>query len=108
MFSAAPLFAGSPVAPAGIALHGGDQVREQVVAALHLAVDLGPCFLGAIARRDQAVVREDEPQDDDEDDDPEDDPTHQESILRVPMRARDAPSGSSSASSYACACASSC
>jgi hypothetical protein len=68
---------------AHIPLHGVDQVRDQVVAALQLDVDLRPGFLGPIPRRDQAVVREDQPHDDQDNDGNDDPGAHQEVILRV-------------------------
>src|SRR4029077_6815861 len=95
-----------------VALHGVDQVRDQVMAALQLDVDLGPRLLGSVSGRDQAVVGEDKPQQDQNDDYADDDPTHFWGLsyrLSAPAtRERASPNGSSSASSCACACASSC
>ena len=55
-----------------------------VVAALELDVDLRPCLLRPVARLDQAVVRENEPEDSDHDDrDQDPDPTQLELILAL-------------------------
>ena len=75
-------FEGAALVP-DVALDRLDQVRDQVVAALELDVDLRPGFLGAISERDEAVVGEDEPKDDEDDDSKDDPPAHQEAILRV-------------------------
>ena len=58
-----------------VALHRLDQVRNQVVAALELHVDLRERVLEAVAQRDQPVVDRDRP-DDERDDDSENDPAH--------------------------------
>ena len=42
---------------AGVALHGLDQVRDQIVALLELHVDVGKGLTDALAERDQAVIR---------------------------------------------------
>ena len=44
----------------GVALHGLDEVRDQVVAAAELHVDLRPRVLGAVAQPDEPVVEDDE------------------------------------------------
>src|SRR5438552_9927258 len=104
MFSACPILAGSPVAPAATALaralvtassvpplmahvplHRVDQVRDQIMPALELDIDLGPRLLGSVPGRDQAVVGEDQPKDDQDDDRDEDPPTHAGLIL-IPGR----------------------
>jgi len=63
----------------GVALHGLDEVRDEVVAPLELNVDIGPRLLHALAQRDQPVVRRDEEQDDRDDDDGDDDRFHRPS-----------------------------
>ena len=57
----------------GVALHGLDQVRDQIVALLELHVDVGKGLVDALAERDQAVVgrkREKHENDDDAENDP--------------------------------------
>ena len=44
----------------GVALHGFDQIRNQVVAAFELNVDVGPGRVGAHAQLHQAVVHRDQ------------------------------------------------
>jgi len=51
----------------GIALHGFDQVGNEVMALLHLHVDVGKGLVDPLPHRDQAVVDRDRPQDDDDD-----------------------------------------
>jgi hypothetical protein len=43
----------------GVALHGLDQVRDEVVAPLQLHVDLRPRALDLVPQLDQAVVHDD-------------------------------------------------
>src|ERR1044072_9469069 len=57
----------------GVALHGLDQVRDQVVALLELHVDIGKGLADTLAERDEAVRRTERNQHDD-DDDAENDP----------------------------------
>ena len=45
----------------GVALHGRDQVRDQVVASLQLRVDVRPGFVHVLVQGDQAVALGDEP-----------------------------------------------
>ena len=45
----------------GIALDRGDQVWDQVVAALQLNVDVRPSLVGLVFERNKAVIRGDEP-----------------------------------------------
>ena len=57
----------------GVALHGLDQVRDQVVALLELHVDVGEGLADALAERDQPVIgaeREEHENDDDAENDP--------------------------------------
>ena len=56
-----------------IALHGLDQVRDQVVALLELHVDVGKGLADALAERDQPVIGT-EGEEDEDDDDAENDP----------------------------------
>ena len=58
-----------------VALHGFDEVRDEVVAALELDVDLGPSVVDTVPQPDEPVVQDDERQpeqdgDHDRDDDP--------------------------------------
>ena len=58
---------------AGVALHGLDQVRDQIVALLELHVDVGKGLADALAERDQPVIggeREENENDDDAENDP--------------------------------------
>ncbi len=57
----------------GIALHGLDQVRDQIVALLELHVDVGKSLTDTLAERDQAVVGA-EGEKHENDDDAENDP----------------------------------
>ncbi len=41
----------------GIALHGFDQIRDQVVALLQLHVDVGKGLADALTERNQTVIR---------------------------------------------------
>ena len=45
-----------PLLVRGVALHGLDQVRDQVVALLQLHVDVGEGLVDALPQRDEAVV----------------------------------------------------
>ena len=49
----------------GVALHRFDEIRDQVVAATQLDVDLGPAIVDARPERDQPVEREHAPQQED-------------------------------------------
>src|SRR4029077_9752335 len=77
-----------------VALDRLDQVRDQVVAAPELDVDLRERVLEAVAQHDQAIVDRDRP-DDDHDDDPENDPAHELSppapTITYPRRAPSSP-----------------
>ena len=44
----------------GVALHGGDQVRDQVVAALEVRVDVRPCLVHVFIQGDQRVALPDD------------------------------------------------
>ena len=57
----------------GVALHGLDQVRDQIVALLELHVDVGKGLADALAERDQAVIGA-EGEQHENDDDAENDP----------------------------------
>jgi hypothetical protein len=59
----------------GVALHRLDQVRDQVIAALQLDVDLRPRVLDAVAQGDEPVVEQHQ-RDDEQGNDAEDDPEH--------------------------------
>jgi hypothetical protein len=47
----------------GVALHGLDQVGDQVVAALQLDVDAAPGLVDLVARADEGVPGRDDPDD---------------------------------------------
>src|SRR5580692_9832405 len=57
----------------GVALHGLDQIRNQIVALLELHVDVGKGLVDALAERDQAIIGA-EGKEDENDDDAENDP----------------------------------
>ena len=60
----------------GIALHGLDEVRNEVPAPLQLDVDVGPRLTHALTQRDEAVVPTDDERDDQPDDDERDQDLH--------------------------------
>ena len=73
----------------GVALHGLDQVRDQVDAPLQLHVDLGPRVVDAVARPDEAVVGDDEVDaQDHEDREHDDEDDHRASLCTRRMRHR--------------------
>ena len=63
----------------GVALDRLDEVRDQVMAALQLDVDLAPRLLHQVAELDQAVVDADRPQDEQHDDTDDDELEHADS-----------------------------
>ena len=54
---------------AGVPLHDRDHVRDQIVAALELHVDIRPGVIAQLAQSNETVEREDRPTDDDDADD---------------------------------------
>ena len=72
----------------GVALHGLDQVRNQIVALLELHVDVGKGLADALAERDQPIVgRKGEKHEDD--DNAENDPAGRHGkklLMRYRMR----------------------
>jgi len=52
----------------GAALHGLHQVRDEVVALLHLHIDVGERLADPLTHGDEAVVDRDDPHDEDDDD----------------------------------------
>jgi len=68
---------------AGVTLDGLDEVGHEVGAALELHVDVRPRLLGALAQRDEPVVRRDERHDDPREDEEKDDPADRH---RAPSR----------------------
>jgi hypothetical protein len=62
-----------PPLVAGVALHGLDQVRDQIVALFELHVDIGEGLADPLTERDQTVIRTEREQNED-DDDAENDP----------------------------------
>src|SRR6266542_529284 len=69
-----------------VALHGLDEVGDQVVPSLQLDVDVGPGFAHALAQRDEPVVRRDEDEREHDEDDEDHDPDfHVDLPFRVSM-----------------------
>src|SRR5581483_11816959 len=74
-----------PALVRGVALHGLDEVRDQVPAPLQLHVDVRPGLAHPLTERDEAVVGRDEEERDERDDD-EDDPDLHWAPLPVGLR----------------------
>jgi hypothetical protein len=66
----------------GVALDGLDEVRNQVVSAFQLNVDVGPGVLGLNLEANEAVIDRDHRQDDDRNDSADDPPGGHGAILR--------------------------
>ena len=56
----------------GISLYRVHEVRDEVVAALELHVDVRPGLLGAVDERHEVIIDKDEDDEDDRDDDKKD------------------------------------
>jgi len=60
----------------GLALHGGDEIGNEISAPFELDVDVRPRVLGPDAERDESVVETDQCQNDDDKNNQKDDECH--------------------------------